>query len=179
MALVTDVKPEAKTIDPVEARLRGLRKSMELARMAHSKALREQRATPKDAPGYAHAQYQTRMAKSAHEAAKTAYAQAETMAIVLRDSARAVSENRVAKVIESAKRDGESWAAECRRAREPFEFVVNRKGGRLIMTKGTVRAACGLVCMNEQSKVDHEAGCPKCQSKNEARKHRERIILEI
>jgi hypothetical protein len=113
-------------------------------------------ATPKDHPERAYRSNQFRLARQAHDAAKLALVQAQTAVDIQADSL-SQTDAKPAPLTD--------WAKECRKAQAPFEFVVNRKGGRLRPAKGTVRAACGQVCMNEVSKIDHEAGCPECQKR--------------
>jgi hypothetical protein len=113
-------------------------------------------ATSKDHPERAYRSNQFRLARQAHDAAKLALVQAQTAVDIQADSL-SQTDAKPAPLTD--------WAKECRKAQAPFEFVVNRKGGRLRPAKGTVRAACGQVCMNEVSKIDHEAGCPECQKR--------------
>lgn len=160
----------AAFLESSKPRLNGLRLVQERARMTLSKARMALLATPKDHPERAFRSNQFRLARQAHEAAKLALIQAQTAVDIQADS------------LGQSDAEPESlseWAKECAKAQAPFEFVVNRKGGRLRPAKGTVRAACGQVCMNEVSKIDHEAGCPECQSKLSAKKARESLILEI
>lgn len=152
----TPAEQRAAYLESVRPRLNGLRLTQEKARMALSEARKRLLSTPRDHPERAFRSNQFRMARQAHDAAKIALVHAQTAVDIQADSLGQ----------SDAKPESLSeWAKECAKAQAPFEFTVNRKGGRLRPAKGTVRAACGQVCMNEVSKADHEAGCPECQRK--------------
>lgn len=148
-----------------ESRIKALRLTQERARMAFVSAMKTLRQTPKESPERAFRSTQFKQAKHSFEAAKSAVIHAQTVLNITLDSINQSEAELIGKATEALAIETQAWAKECKTAQAPFEFVVNRKGGRLRPAKGTVRAACRLVCMNEQSKIDHEAGCPECQKR--------------
>jgi hypothetical protein len=147
--------------------------------MAFTKAMAELKSTPKESPERAHRSLVFKQARAHYDEAKAAYAQAETMVGVVRDSEAQRMADAQAEAGIEAQASQTAWAETVKEAQAPFEFVVNRKGGRLRPAKGTVRAPCGTVCMNMESMINHRTFCADCQDIVAAQAAGEADILVI